>query len=450
LVSAGASTCSDCIAGKFSTTEGATAVDTCLGCPAGKFSTTEGASAVDTCLDCVAGKYKSTQGVNTACDDCVAGKYKAAAGVNTACDDCVAGKFSSVAGSVSENDCNIDIDSTTVRMVVFLPVTAAEFDVKKQQTFKEAIATTAGPNVRADHVIIEAIKESTAARRLLNQGISIDVRVNAVDKSAADAIAARLTKDSINAGLTSVGLPPATLLEAAAVVTTANGNRKLSLLLGPQLTVGVTSAVSIGFAGVAALVVKDFPIENMQEKVRVLVLIDLMDTIVDWGSWAGTNAQGDFTFSNDRDGIVNWTLFAISNFGTVLFLVSTYLICHKNGARHKYLLILQLGFENFAQGLLYVFVAASQASTSKGAMVYFGIVQSLIFCVYQVYELKNHRDIINSGTDGNPGEGSATPPPAFATTPTGRGGVVFETSPQGGDPNVAPGVPPAVTVGYKP
>ena len=46
------------------------------------------------------------------------------------------------------------------------------------------------------------------------------VLVNAVNKSAASSIAARLTKDSIciNADLTSVGLPPATLLEAAVVV----------------------------------------------------------------------------------------------------------------------------------------------------------------------------------------------------------------------------------------
>ena len=40
-----------------------------------------------------------------------------------------------------------------IRMVVFLPVTAAEFDGKKQQFFKIAIAKTAGPTVKADHVV---------------------------------------------------------------------------------------------------------------------------------------------------------------------------------------------------------------------------------------------------------------------------------------------------------
>ena len=75
------------------------------------------------------------------------------------CTICPAGK-TSVAGSVSENDCNMDSDSTTqviltekVRLVVFLPVTAAEFDGKKQQFFKIAIAKTAGPTVKADHVV---------------------------------------------------------------------------------------------------------------------------------------------------------------------------------------------------------------------------------------------------------------------------------------------------------
>jgi hypothetical protein len=132
-------------------------------------------------------------------------------------------------------DCNLDSNNTwqvvlteKVRMVVLLPVTVAEFDGRKQQTFKEAIAKTAGPTVRADHVIIDAIKESTAARRLLNSGIRIDVRVNAVDKSAADAIAARLTKDSINVELQKIGLPPATLLEAAAVVDGTQFNQSSS------------------------------------------------------------------------------------------------------------------------------------------------------------------------------------------------------------------------------
>ena len=106
-------------------------------------------------------------------------------------------------------------------MVVFLPMIVAESDVKKQQTFKEAIAKTAGETVRADYVMLDSIEVIyKAVRRLLNQGLLLPVRVNSVDKRAADSIAARLTKDTINLGLKNAGLPPATLLEAAAVVQT--------------------------------------------------------------------------------------------------------------------------------------------------------------------------------------------------------------------------------------
>jgi hypothetical protein len=72
----------------------------------------------------------------------------------------------------------------------------------------------------------------------LNQGLLLPVRVNSVDKRAADSIAARLTKDNINLGLKNADLPPATLLEAAAVVQTATSEVEASLLMGPAITVG--------------------------------------------------------------------------------------------------------------------------------------------------------------------------------------------------------------------
>ena len=52
-----------------------------------------------------------------------------------------------------------------------------------------------------------------------------------MDKSAADSVAASLTEDSINASveLKNAGLPPATLLEAAAVVIIASGNQTATL-----------------------------------------------------------------------------------------------------------------------------------------------------------------------------------------------------------------------------
>jgi len=55
---------------------------------------------------------------------------------------------------------------------------------------------------------------------------------------------------------------------------------------------------------------------------------------------------------------------------------------YENGLRQKNLLILQLGFENFAQGILYIIVASSQASTSNGVSVFVGIVQALCFCAF--------------------------------------------------------------------
>jgi hypothetical protein len=78
LAATGASTCSDCAAGKFSDTGGATSVDTCLHCAAGKFSAATGAS---TCQDClVVGKYSAATA--TTCQDCLAGKYSAATGAS--------------------------------------------------------------------------------------------------------------------------------------------------------------------------------------------------------------------------------------------------------------------------------------------------------------------------------------------------------------------------------
>jgi hypothetical protein len=242
----------------------------------------------------------------------------------------------------------------------------------------------------------------------LNQGICINARVNAVDKRAADDIAGRLPKDSIDVELKRGGLPEAKLLETASVVITANGNQtaasevEATLLLSGQLTVGMTVAVSIVFAGMAAWILKDFGDRHTTNK--AIYLLDFLDTICDWASWAGTNVEGDFTFSNDRDGFVKWTLFVISISGTLLFLISTYLMFYENGLRQKKLLILQLGFENFAQGILYIIVASSQASTSNRVSVFVGIVQALCFCAFQIHELKSLQ--VDNGSDGNNGGGT--------------------------------------------
>ena len=85
-------------------------------------------------------------------------------------------------------------------------MTATEFDDGKQQSFKEAIARTAGQAVRADHVIIDKVEEMSTVRRLLTQGIRIVVSLKALDKIAADAITTNLTQEGINRKLEEVGL----------------------------------------------------------------------------------------------------------------------------------------------------------------------------------------------------------------------------------------------------
>ena len=388
-----------CAGGTYVPTDGSASVNACSDCSVGTFSSDEGSSV---CTKCSPGTVAPALGAAT-CDSCEPGKFAVSAGA-VSCTSCPTGK-TSVAGGVSETDCNLDSDSTvtitlreTVTMVLSLPMTKAEFDDEKQQAFKEAIAKTAGQGVRADHVLIDTIEEmSTAARRLLAQGIHVAVSVNAPGKDAAASIAASLTAAAINTELEKAGLPPATVLETATVLEatqfnvnqTATVEVEASLLMGPGATLGVTLAVSVVFTGAATRIVWYVP-PIRDEAARTLYLMDLLDTIFDWGSWTGTNLEGDFKFSNDKDRVISWTLCAISIFGTVLFLIST-ISMWRFERRFKRIIVLQLGFENFAQGILYIIVASSQASGSGNihVSVIIGIVQALCFCGFQVFELKD-------------------------------------------------------------
>jgi hypothetical protein len=110
-----ASSCLDCIAGKYSATVGATASSTCLTCAAGTYSATAGASSASTCLACPAGKYYGATGASS-CLDCIAGKYSAAEGATAfrMCLDCAAGKYSGALGASSCLDCVTGKYSVTV------------------------------------------------------------------------------------------------------------------------------------------------------------------------------------------------------------------------------------------------------------------------------------------------------------------------------------------------
>jgi hypothetical protein len=118
--------CTDCQAGKFHATTGAT----CGACPPGKFNAAAGVNtacatcgageyqdgteqtgcktcangkylaawtndasndALDDCTDCQAGKFHAATGAT--CGACPTGKFNGAAGVNTACATCGAGEY---------------------------------------------------------------------------------------------------------------------------------------------------------------------------------------------------------------------------------------------------------------------------------------------------------------------------------------------------------------------
>ena len=274
-------------------------------------------------------------------------------------------------------------------MVLSLPMTKAEFDDEKQQAFKEAIAKTAGQGVRADHVLIDTIEEmSTAARRLLAQGIRVAVSVNAPDKDAASAIATSLTEAGINTELEKAGLPPVTLLEAAAVEEGGENTLNMLPLGGAGGTLGVAAAGAIFFTGVAGYLVKGkamFREDSPGKRITGLYLVDLFDTLFDWASWLSATLEGDLEFANDKGRVVSTSLVGISILGTLMFFWSTYsTFCLKK--RYKYVVVAQLGLENIYQAILYVMVASAQSGNTRASVI-IGIIQGVLFCFFQIYEV---------------------------------------------------------------
>ena len=258
---------------------------------------------------------------------------------------------------------NLDSDSTvtvtlteTVKMTVSLPMTQTEFDDEKQQAFKEALAKAAGQGVRADHVFIDTIEEMvTAARRLLAQGIRIAVSVKATDKDAASAIATSLTEAGINTELEKAGLPPVTLLEAAAVEQGGENTLNMLPLGGAGGTLGVAAAGAFLFTGVATCVVRSkdmFRTDSPGKKaITGLYLVDLLDTLCDWASWFSASLEGDLDFANDKGRFVSTSLVGISILGTLMFFWSTYSTFWLK-RRYKYVVVAQLGLENAFQAIL--------------------------------------------------------------------------------------------------
>ena len=95
------------------------------------------------------------------------------------------------------------------RIPLALPLSQAAFDEEKQSRFVDAIAAAAG--VSREFVVIDKLEDAD----LTTKRIRVEVSVRAADKSAAAAISARLTADSINRHAIGAGLPAATQLENA-------------------------------------------------------------------------------------------------------------------------------------------------------------------------------------------------------------------------------------------
>jgi hypothetical protein len=87
------------------------------------------------------------------------------------------------------------------------------FTNEKQTAFKASLAQAAG--VASEAVVINKIESISSRRHLLAEAIRVDTSIMAPGQAAAQEMAGRLTADSINRELSKLGLPPATVLEAA-------------------------------------------------------------------------------------------------------------------------------------------------------------------------------------------------------------------------------------------
>jgi len=277
--------CVMCGAGKYSNVTASPSSTTCLSCLSGKYSKTEGAVSNDTCFDCPAGQHAAGS-ASSACTPCAAGFFQAGVG-NSKCTVCPANSISpssstgqqqcvcgvGFTGSSGGETCtacdagsskseignqpckeNIVIEEEVVieitpdfaptdviiKMVFGLPMSIDEFTPATQTSFKQALADAAG--VVLQKVKIANIEAVTArrSRQLLAESIRIDVEVAMKDDSAAQAAIGNLTPEMINTQLQKVGLPQATILEAASVQLPAGAVSPSSTLM---LIIGALAAV---------------------------------------------------------------------------------------------------------------------------------------------------------------------------------------------------------------
>ena len=101
--------CSNCPAGTYSGTAGASSSSTCTSCGAGTYSAATGASSSSACTACGAGKFSATVGatISTVCNSCPAGTYSgtSVAADSSTCTSCGVGTYSAASGATSIATC---------------------------------------------------------------------------------------------------------------------------------------------------------------------------------------------------------------------------------------------------------------------------------------------------------------------------------------------------------
>ena len=152
-------------------------------------------------------------------------------------------------------------------------MTLSDFDDGTQSTFKAAMAAVTGvsnadvsiDNIESISTARRGLNISIPMRRLLAEGVRIDMSIKVADKTAADAMHAKLTVTAINTKLQESGLPAVTILEAPKSVASQDGavntdgnvdsvQKEESLVeeAGKELILGIVGAIG-GAIGLAFL-----------------------------------------------------------------------------------------------------------------------------------------------------------------------------------------------------
>ena len=113
-------------------------------------------------------------------------------------------------------------------------MTPSAFTDDKQTAFKSSLAQAAG--VSSESVVIHKIESIGSRRHLLAEAIRVETGIMAADQGAAEAIAGKLTVDSINSELSKAGLPAATVLEAAIPALSSSNTDVAQVLVKPSTT----------------------------------------------------------------------------------------------------------------------------------------------------------------------------------------------------------------------